>query len=72
LEATLVGHILIEAHALAKLLRVDSWFELTKKRFSNNNIYAIQKEYSSSHELHPITSVRGVGEAQKAPQRGQE
>jgi len=37
-----------------------------------NNIYAktVYKEYSTPHELHPITSVRGVLRALKAPQTG--
>jgi len=37
-----------------------------------NSIYTktVHKEYSTSHELHPITSARGVEAALKASQQG--
>jgi len=43
-----------------------------KKSFLMNNIYAktVHKEYSTLHELHPITSAGGVEEALKAPPTG--
>jgi len=39
-----------------------------------HNIYAktVHKEYSTPHELHPITSAKGFEGALKAPQQGSE
>jgi len=60
LEVILVGHVLIETYAKPKFLRVR--LIVIKKSFSTNNIYVktVHKEYSTQHELHPITSSRAV------------
>jgi len=43
-----------------------------KKKFLINNIYAktVYKKGSTSHELHSITSVKGLIERWKLPQQG--